>query len=659
MRHVILATFSVFLLCSGAYGVELKPSIALSLDYQGPGSELVMTWFPLSGKSYNIEAAVDLTGPWSALNPQPVLGQQTVQTYRDQTSEPVRFYRIRKLDTEPPEVVYLTPKDGAIGVGRSEPLVVRLSDEAGINPQSISFSVGSGAPIGIDDPRLAFSEDFLVYTPAAEESYGGYGETVTATLSLSDTTGYRLENHTWSFKLELETVLAENVILIDDASPLKLISVQGDSYTFSYSGDSPGISVGDILVSTDAADPYKVKVVSLADHPDAHTVDVLTELPSLPEIFERASFRVGNATPEGGQPLPLSPGWPWTGVIHIEKRLPLDGTVVYEGERLKVEFASGFIELVCDVSIGGEIGWRPLLESFDFDLTGTVNFDATVKATASGEVKREFQKSMATLPLPPFAVPVLGVPIVVTPALSFGLGMSAEANAQGEITAGISSSYTLSAGVTMRDGNWTPYRTHGGDASPIPPTWNIEGEIKLKAYAEAKVAAYLEGLIAPSINLVPYIELDSRFRPTPLAYDYALYAGVTSDLAIDLSFLRWDPESWRLLDWRSRPLLEETYPQGTEVKPASATWTRTFGGADYDYGYSVQQTTDGGFIVAGSACWSGWEGWPVYVVKTDACGIEQWTKTFGLAEGVADFDQDAGCSVQQTTDGGFVAAGWT
>ena len=82
-------------------------------------------------------------------------------------------------------------------------------------------------------------------------------------------------------------------------------------------------------------------------------------------------------------------------------------------------------------------------------------------------------------------------------------------------------------------------------------------------------------------------------------------------------------------------------------------WTRTFGGSSSDRGYSVQQTTDGGLVVAGVTSSFGAGLSNVWLIRTDANGDTLWTRTFGGSS------FDLGSSVQQTSDGGFVLAGWT
>jgi serine/threonine protein kinase len=82
-------------------------------------------------------------------------------------------------------------------------------------------------------------------------------------------------------------------------------------------------------------------------------------------------------------------------------------------------------------------------------------------------------------------------------------------------------------------------------------------------------------------------------------------------------------------------------------------WSKTYGGSEYDDAYSVQQTTDGGYTVAGWTYSSGAGRDDVYLIKTDSYGQLQWSKTYGGSK------NDAATSVQQTTDGGYIVAGWT
>jgi len=82
-------------------------------------------------------------------------------------------------------------------------------------------------------------------------------------------------------------------------------------------------------------------------------------------------------------------------------------------------------------------------------------------------------------------------------------------------------------------------------------------------------------------------------------------------------------------------------------------WGRTFGGPQADYARSVWQTSDGGYIIAGRTSSYGSGGADAWLIKTDADGNEQWSWPFGGPK------DDFANAVQQTSDGGYVFAGGT
>ena len=101
-------------------------------------------------------------------------------------------------------------------------------------------------------------------------------------------------------------------------------------------------------------------------------------------------------------------------------------------------------------------------------------------------------------------------------------------------------------------------------------------------------------------------------------------------------------------------------------KNGSLDWEQIFGqeGSTYDngaVGNDVQQTSDGGYIVVGTSQYYYYGPWSyVWLIKTDGAGNEQWNKTFSsppLSESLLGYDNNAGNSIQQTADGGYIVVG--
>jgi hypothetical protein len=87
-----------------------------------------------------------------------------------------------------------------------------------------------------------------------------------------------------------------------------------------------------------------------------------------------------------------------------------------------------------------------------------------------------------------------------------------------------------------------------------------------------------------------------------------------------------------------------------DSKP-SEMFVRNYGGGGHDFARFVQQTTDEGYIIAGSTESIGNGLSDFWLIKTDSEGNEEWNQTYGGVE------NDWGRSVKQTTDEGYIIAG--
>jgi uncharacterized repeat protein (TIGR02543 family) len=82
-------------------------------------------------------------------------------------------------------------------------------------------------------------------------------------------------------------------------------------------------------------------------------------------------------------------------------------------------------------------------------------------------------------------------------------------------------------------------------------------------------------------------------------------------------------------------------------------WEVTYGGTLSDQAYSIQETSDGGYIVAGETVSYGPANGNMWIMKLDSVGNRVWQRYYG---GV---NHDTACSIRETSDGGFIVGGYT
>jgi hypothetical protein len=94
---------------------------------------------------------------------------------------------------------------------------------------------------------------------------------------------------------------------------------------------------------------------------------------------------------------------------------------------------------------------------------------------------------------------------------------------------------------------------------------------------------------------------------------------------------------------------------GQQISQVSqgSTFAKAIGGSGEDIAYSIVQSSDGGYVVAGGTSSFGAGNVDIYVVKLDSAGNVQWTKTIG---GSGD---DEAISIIRSSDGGYIVAGGT
>jgi len=174
---------------------------------------------------------------------------------------------------------------------------------------------------------------------------------------------------------------------------------------------------------------------------------------------------------------------------------------------------------------------------------------------------------------------------------------------------------------------------------------------------------------ASGVSTSPILRWEARDKDgDKLIYD--VYLGKGEDLkliASDLSTETYKVEglengevySWKVVIKDERGGVVEGPVWKFRTKDTLVQWQKIYGGSNNDIGYSIQKTSDNGYVIAGYT--NSKDGdvkenkgeYDAWIVKLDNSGNIKWQRIFGGS------NIDLAKSIKQTKDGGYIVVGWT
>jgi hypothetical protein len=287
-------------------------------------------WATEPGIRYELMESADLEN-WTVVAGFPTEAEALAQQHAfelDVAGEP-RFFKVRPLDEQAPEIVGRFPDEGDFAVRRFEPLSVELWDATGIAPESISITVGDLGTYFLSDPELAFTDGLLLFDTGGDTALGNFGDTITVSLHVADLLGHAT-THVWSFDLEREPLVTSHLFVFGSpeaqrsgqrigALPMAVLAqryggtgpqrmadsgdgwtlelVEADSIVIRYEGETaPAFTPGTHLANLTPASLDEIfyrLILDVSDDPEAGLVTLVTEDVALDALIRSGSVALG------------------------------------------------------------------------------------------------------------------------------------------------------------------------------------------------------------------------------------------------------------------------------------------------------------------------------------------------------------------------------
>ncbi len=437
-----------------------------------------------------------------------------------------------------------------------------------------------------------------------------------------------------------DNIINDRTKLPEENSDLLSVLPEGDTLLLVYTpgATKPALNAGDIVVGQ-AGEGYLKRIVSTSIRGD--TLVLATEQASLTDAIEKCAIDTTLAlSAVSAEMRSVRAETTYVGGdgkeyrMVIQSRGPtvrplLDGKqfeVRLPNVRIEISNASGLAAYVAcdtivlqkglDVDLGLKIHGAEVTE---FRAIGRSSEAVRFKGVKLGFVQSilsaEAQLKLATVPLGNVVVwiptfPPVPIVFLFELGVYVGLGADLSIDVSGEIRNDASVSCTTSVGARYENHSWQGVfeRSMYGSADFSFLPVNITAE--MQGFLQGSLDTKIYGVAGPSLYLKPYLYDEVTVPPIRLEVGGGIAAGL--GFKVEILSKKLAEFDWTFVDYRWA-IAETTFDT-----TGGSGWTRTFGGSGDDLGASVRQTSDGGYVIAGST--NTGHDYDVYLIKTDASG---------------------------------------
>lgn len=553
-----------------------------------------LDWQAIPGQTYRVMAKTNLLDQsWQDAVPGGLVAGSVIGAYTEPVPAKAAFFRVQKEDTTPPEIESLIPVADAIAVPSNATVSITVTDETGIDTNTIVLTVAGWKDMTLASPYLTYDNSTIVFTPP--DILGQAGETITNILTVADTLGHTLSDHTWTFQLArpadadddflpltapsqgqgIQTLAAgvpetrirtlANVQPLDATAEYHIVSVTSNTVVFSYQGDPPAMPEGKRLVSFDAAHPFYRRATSNLVDGAQNQITVWTVDIALTDLATEGSLSSAAFMSADPAPLGMRAASSGLNLLHVEFGDDLSGTVLFEDGGLKLHLPQASWGFVGDVDVAFDLFFAEL-RSLDASAKGTLTLDLSPEALFYQAVNGDGEFPLVQPVTKVFGAMVGPVPVWVEVIMELNAGYEYSASVSVVVNTRVHAEKELTFYVKLRQNQWT----HGVHNPPIvleadPIYWQLEGEANAKVYVQPKLTVLVYSLAGLWADVKPYAEFDGRYQLNPVEYDLGLYLGMSSTLGIEsrIWYSAWgNKPEWELFDLKW-PLWAESYPSGT------------------------------------------------------------------------------------------------